>query len=96
MSPSSAVQHARLYGRHHPYACQSRLADLATGGAFTNRTELTVLRAYHGSMAPDMTDSTSDTVTNSEQLIIDVTLHPGDVLIIPPFWLHEVSVCLLS
>ncbi len=138
-----------MYGRHHPYACQSRVADLLTGARFSDnekgsndshrREELSVLQEYfqqvegrqrlsHTAAAttPDLPDgvttgddsaapaceSVTDTAADStvyhsgsastgagDSYIdgylfaeegVEVVLRPGDVLLIPPFWIHEV------
>lgn len=133
-----AVQHAYLYGRHHPYACQSKVADLSTGEGFAQRKELRVLSEYYHSqgipiIADDdvhddangdtseiphclggisnrksttssassassassdcaITDNgASEPLTAYHGSLTEVTLYSGDVLMIPPFWLHEVG-----
>jgi hypothetical protein len=105
--PPSSLHQVGLHGRHHPYACQSRVANLRTGEGFTNRRELSVLEDYlglsdicvasgngsgvcgeFGVPTEDITSTAPPRYTNE---LIEVVLHAGDILLIPPFWLHEVS-----
>lgn len=103
-----------MYGRHHPYACQSRFSDLKRNEPFMNRTELSVLDTYFvtGTAVYSRSNSSSNisesinTVANTcssgddvhndssnkcDNLpFVEVVLHPGDTLLIPPFWIHEV------
>eukprot|EP01034_Spumella_vulgaris_P024083 gene24083-30386_t len=104
--PPSSLRLVGLHGRHHPYACQSRIADLSTGKGFTNRKELSVLGDHitqrdstQNSDHTCVSIDTNDDITSASisvppgytSSLIEVVLHPGDILLIPPFWLHEAA-----
>ena len=81
-----------LYGRHHPYACQSRYKDLLSRSRF-ERLELDVLHDLRQKYNIDYPADIQEYITDPNYDIADVLeviLNPGDVLYIPAFWFHEV------
>lgn len=91
-----------MYGRHHPYSCQSRYEDLLTATRF-KRKELDVLLDVHSKYELISINSDSETCENmyttgsissgsyTAHDVLEVILHPGDVLFIPAFWFHEAT-----
>jgi hypothetical protein len=81
LSPPKDIIKMGVYGRYHPRACQIRRANLSTGEYFKN-----------------LKDSNDCPITHSESTVcdrnnyekIEFLLRAGDVLYIPPFWVHEV------
>ena len=43
-------------------------------------------------MAEHATHSSEQTRNKYKHDLMEVVLHPGDMLLIPPFWIHEVCV----
>lgn len=89
--PPAAVQYLQVHGRMHPYACQSRLKNIATGELF-NRPPFCI--SGDCSTQANLADDNAFNITAYKEYyalhVIEVTMHPGDVLVIPPFWFHEV------
>ena len=87
-------------GRYHPHACQSRVFNLSEGCAVAfgfrlfpnlNHSEIenitlqeNALRGF-SSLAPSCTNHCQSTWDGA----VEFALTPGDVLFIPPFWVHE-------
>lgn len=87
-----------VYGRNHPYACQSRLSHLYCSETceWFQRDFRTVSWPYPGAQH-DLSSNLSvskpseDTLHQRNSSVIRITLRPGDILYIPAFWYHEVS-----
>lgn len=71
-----------LYGRNHPFACQSRYNDIRNN----------IQKSSHFTIH-EYTEYCEDTIPSTvhHDAGIQITLHPGDVLYIPPYWFHEVT-----
>lgn len=94
--PPSTIHVSQMYGRLHPYACQSRINDTNTGERF-RRAPYCITHDCSVSQPAghEATDDRWNNRNNDEymayynQHVVEHTLYPGDVLVIPPFWLHE-------
>lgn len=77
-----------FHGRFHPYACQSRRTRLSGNEEFDRNffvIENDILSSSFN------TSNMKSQICESHTLdVIDLTLHPGDVVYIPAFWFHEV------
>lgn len=84
--PPHLVEEMHLYGRNHPYACQSRWRDdnALENDWFTIRDHDNI----HNNCLKK--NESIDNVFQSDE-VIHVTLTAGDVLYIPPYWFHDVS-----
>lgn len=69
------------HGRLHPHACQSRLKDLARGSyklssySLSKESYVELDLDYDTSMVP----------------VLEIILSAGDILYIPPYWIHQVK-----
>ena len=93
-----------LFGRHHPYSCQSRHRPFSiqstTGGT---RASLYARDPVHfrTEKKPSTDDDIDIEFTKTKPAVnlsnpIEIKLFPGDVLFIPAFWFHEVILYFLS
>lgn len=76
-APQEAIR-LGLYGRLHPYTCQSRFADVLQNRRFNRSTSTVPSSPVNPRLPPP-------------QLYAEYELVEGDVLYIPPFWFHEVA-----
>ena len=90
--PHSAATSLCIHGRFHPHARQSRIADIETRKfvrkVFSNRNKDRIIN-------DSILLSYSELCQIQTADIIEITLQPGNVLYIPPFWFHEVCYVLL-
>lgn len=105
LRPPRDILSSAMYGRNHPYACQSRWQD-SRKQIFTQRQPYSIKHQQiishdSSSCSPINFIDTYDSILSEDPLhsslnyvnhSIEVILEPMDVLFIPPFWLHEVSV----
>jgi hypothetical protein len=75
-----------MHGRYHPHAYQSRVRDVS-------RREVT-LSSYHilRTCQLDKTVAENSLVKEETIPVVEFDLKPGDVLFVPPFWMHEVHI----
>lgn len=79
-----------LHGKLHPLARQSRVVDLRTKVAVESCYHLTNNSMCSRSHYPlrQLDDSPIADITQGSE--IEIILQPGDMLYIPPYWIHEV------
>lgn len=89
ISPYS-IKKMKMYGRYHPFSCQSRYEDPSIGKFIRSNTFSVIDNKYYDS-PPD-----NAAVTTIEECACDdppdvheVLLNPMDILYIPPYWLHD-------
>lgn len=88
-----ALQHMELHPRGHPSACQSKCACTAASACLPPFSPLAeVLPAGAAAAAPATRGACPQAcVSAAAQRYVDLLLQPGDVLLLPPFFLHEVT-----
>lgn len=85
LAPISDGESANMIGKLHPLARQSRWQTL--NDSFHEIVAPRYSLIHHNSSNQKVENNPSTPVTRST---MSVTLHPGDILYIPPYWLHEV------
>ena len=93
--PHDSVLSLCVHGRYHPHARQSRYIDIET---------LEIINTSSASAGNrNMKINHSDRVVTIRHMCdaasaqgFNVTLYPGSVLFIPPFWYHEVNSVIIN
>lgn len=88
LSPPSSGNKAILAGKLHPYARQSRFQSLESSSPEIDAPRYCL--ANHSIGCDRNTPISRDRELEEIQSPIIVKLNPGDILYIPPYWLHEV------
>jgi hypothetical protein len=87
-----------VHGRFHPHACQSRIRNVTEGNVWHSDFRIDDALhlnnvANHPCSQPSSTSimqtGVSPESSNVLNDVIEFTLEAGDVLFIPPFWIHE-------
>jgi hypothetical protein len=89
--PPSSVHMLQVHGRMHPYACQSRFANLTTGQRFQRDSYCITGPCVDNTTTGVCASSLDEPIAPYRQRLLQYTLHPGDLLLIPPYWFHEVQ-----
>ena len=97
LQPPKDILQSFLYGRNHPFACQSRWKDSRNQNPFHSRIPYSIknLRPFSEltqKCEPLLVSHFLSETRNSSSGpdIVEIILEPGDAIFIPPFWLHEV------
>lgn len=78
------IDRLKLYGRHHPFSCQSRYLDVHSN-RFIPRNSFSLVKQSH------LDVPIIDNCDVSDVQIIEVELNPMDILYIPPYWMHDAT-----
>jgi hypothetical protein len=106
LHPPKDIISSFIYGRNHPFACQSRWMNASQETPFHSRIlysmkKLSPFTTFpeEGCLPASLNNFLEENRNNSwatEPQIVEIILSPGDILFIPPFWLHEVEFLLFS
>jgi hypothetical protein len=89
--PPSSVHMLQVHGRMHPYACQSRFANLTMGQRFQRNSYCITGPCVDNTTTGMCANPLDEPIAPYRQHLLQYTLHPGDLLLIPPYWFHEVQ-----
>jgi hypothetical protein len=95
LRPPADVEDLEVYGRYHPYACQTRLVSLnytvsSQRRYFTGR-EFRMLADYFLMDGSCLNDDPRSLSHDEVDGVMEFNLDPGDILYIPAYWFHEVN-----
>ena len=87
--PHSAVSGLCVHGRYHPHARQSRYVDIAAG-ELVNSSRVCAANSHLPFDEAGRREAVRRLCPANRLKGHEVTLRPGSVLFVPPFWYHEV------
>jgi hypothetical protein len=106
LHPPKDIVSSFIYGRNHPFACQSRWMNAAQETPYHSRIPYSMKNLSSFTTFPEkgckpaslnnFLEENRNNSWSTEPQIVEIILSPGDILFIPPFWLHEVKFLFIS